>query len=993
MKDDEQKDPIESQEPTDEIQNDSTASAEEMRDDTTEATEADPTEVSHSSYKPESFNDAVKYHLTGMYKDWFLDYASYVILERAVPAIEDGLKPVQRRILHAMKCVDDGKMNKVANIVGQTMQYHPHGDASIGDALVQLGQKDLLIDCQGNWGNILTGDGAAAPRYIEARLSKFALDTVFNPKTTQWMLSYDGRKKEPVHLPVKFPLLLAQGVEGIAVGLNSKILPHNFNELCDASLAYFRGEPFSLYPDFPTGGEIDVSRYNDGERGGVIKIRAKIQKADDNKTLIISEIPFGTTTTKIIETILRANQKGKIKVRKVDDFTAETPRIVVQLAPGSSSDKAIDALYAFTDCEVNISPNCCVVENRKPIFTNVSNLLRLSAENTKALLLRELQIEKAELEERYFYTSLEKIFIENRIYKEEGYETAPNKEKLIAFVDKALDPWKPQLIREVRREDIEKLFEIRMIRITKFDSKKADELMKDLAKQIKNTQYNIDHLTDYAISWFESLKEKYGAKYPRRTEVRNFANINVKTVVEANEKLYINREEGFVGTGLKKDEFLCNCSDIDDIIVFHRDGKYKIMRVAEKLFVGTDIIHIAIFKKNDDRTVYNVVYRDGKGGIYYMKRFNVMGVSRDKDYDLTQGKPGTKVLYFTANPNGEAEIIKVALKPALHLKKMEVCKDLSELAVKSRSARGNVLTKYEVKSITLKQKGHSTLGGRKVWFDPDVLRINYDGQGNYLGEFWDDDRILVITKNGDYYLTGFDLTAHFEPNIYRIEKFDSQKVWSLALWNADQKYYYAKRFSLADDANQKPQNMLGDNKESRMVLLTDHDEALFRVHLTDTTRPDIDLLMSEFIDVKSPKAKGKRITTLDVASIEDCTPEPEPAQEEALEAEEETESVGDGTEEVSEAAGDGSGVIASEPATIETTVDDVPLTITNEVPDDSKPAAGPSTGATAGPSAGAATDSAADTEAAQAHTRKPRSGAKGSQAGGHDSAEDQLSLF
>lgn len=881
-----------------------TADVQEYGEETAAAPQA------HSTYKPESFNDAIKYHLTGMYQDWFLDYASYVILERAVPAIEDGLKPVQRRILHAMKCVDDGKMNKVANIVGQTMQYHPHGDASIGDALVQLGQKDLLIDCQGNWGNILTGDGAAAPRYIEARLSKFALEAVFNPKTTHWMLSYDGRKKEPVHLPIKFPLLLAQGVEGIAVGLNSKILPHNFCELCDASLAYLRGEEFQLYPDFPTGGEIDVSRYNDGERGGVIKIRAKIQKADDNKTLIITEIPFGTTTSKIIETILRANQKGKIKVRKVDDFTAESARIVVQLAPGSSSDKAIDALYAFTDCEINVSPNCCVIENKKPIFTNVSNLLRLSTENTKSLLKWELEIEKAELEERYFYTSLEKIFIENRIYKESGYETAPNKEKLIAFVDKALTPWKPQLIREVKTEDIEKLFDIRMIRITKFDSKKADELMRDLDRKIKEAVKNLNHLTDYTIAWFESLKQKYGANYPRRTEVRNFANINVKTVVEANEKLYINREEGFIGTGLKKDEFLCNCSDIDDVIVFHKDGKYKIMRVAEKLFVGTDILHIAIFKKNDDRTVYNVVYRDGKGGVYYMKRFNVMGVSRDKEYDLTQGKPGSKVIYFTANPNGEAEVIRVALKPALHLKKMEVCKDLSDLAVKSRSARGNVLTKYEVKSVTLKQKGHSTLGGRKVWFDPDVLRINYDAQGRYLGEFWDEDRILVITTAGEYYLTTFDLTAHFDQNILRIEKFDPDKVWSLALWNADQKYYYAKRFSLADDANFKPQSMLGDNKDSHIVLLSDREEATFRVLFADETREPMDVVMADFIDAKSPKAKGKRLTTLEVAKIEDITPESveEPADETPA-----------GDEPAEE-----------KPESTTTEIEGVPFTITNE---------------------------------------------------------------
>lgn len=868
-------------------------------------------------------NDAIKQHLTGMYQDWFLDYASYVILERAVPAMEDGLKPVQRRILHAMKCVDDGKFNKVANIVGQTMQYHPHGDASIGDALVQLGQKDLLIDCQGNWGNILTGDGAAAPRYIEARLSKFALETVFNPKTTHWMMSYDGRKKEPIHLPIKFPLLLAQGVEGIAVGLNSKILPHNFCEICDAALAHLRGEEFLLYPDFPTGGEIDVSRYNDGERGGMIRIRAKIQKADDNKTLIISEIPYSTTTGKIIETILRANQKGKIKVRKVDDFTAEEAKIVVQLAPGSSSDKAIDALYAFTDCEVNVSPNCCVVQDKKPIFTTVSELLRMSVEHTKALLKWELEIQKAELEEQYFYTSLEKIFIENRIYKEEGYENAPDKEKLIAFVDQALEPWKAKLIREVRREDIERLFEIRMIRITRFDSKKADELMRDLDKKIKATIKNLKNLTDYTIAWFESLKQKYGAKYPRRTEVRNFANINIKTVVEANEKLYINRAEGFIGTGLKKDEFLFNCSDIDEVIIFHRDGKYKVVKVADKVFVGADIIHIDIFRKNDHRTIYNAIYRDGKKGVCYMKRFAVTGVARDKEYDLTQGKAGSRVMYFTANPNGEAEVIKVQLKPALHLKKLEVIKDLSELAIKSRTARGNVLTKYEVKAITLKQKGRSTLGGRKVWFDPDILRLNYDGQGIYLGEFVEEDRILVITKNGDYYLTTFELTAHFDQNILRIEKFDSDKVWSLAMWNADLGYYYGKRFQL--DAQLKSQNMLGENSDSKIALLSDREEAIFRITFVDETKPEMEVLMAEFIEAKSPKAKGKRFSTLDVAKIEDITPEPEVLEEENSEESDETngqEGESDGVEDKEQEV---------QP------VVDVPFTITNEVPEDSKP--------------------------------------------------------
>lgn len=839
--------------------------------------ELEQSSEAHSSYKPKS-NDTAKYHLTGMYQDWFLDYASYVILDRSVPAVDDGLKPVQRRILHAMKCVDDGKMNKVANIVGQTMQYHPHGDASIGDALVQLGQKDLLIDCQGNWGNILTGDGAAAPRYIEARLSKFALDTVFNPKTTHWMLSYDGRKKEPIHLPIKFPLLLAQGVEGIAVGLNSKILPHNFNEICDAALAYLKGETFQLYPDFPTGGVIDVTRYNDGERGGQVKIRARIQKADDNKTLIITEIPYGTTTTKIIETILKANAKGKIKIRKVDDFTADTARIVVQLAPGTSSDKAIDALYAFTDCEVNISPNCCVVEDKKPIFTSVSNLLRLSTDRTKALLKWELEIEKSELEEKYFYTSLERIFIENRIYKQEGYENAPNKEKLILFVDEALAPWKDKLIREVRHEDIERLFEIKMIRITKFDSKKADELMKELEKKIKACIKNLKYLNDYTIQWFEMLKAKYGDKYTRRTEVRNFGAINVKAVVENNEKLYINRAEGFVGTALKKDEFLFNCSDIDDIIVFHKDGKYKVMKVADKLFVGTDILHIAIFTRGDDRTVYNVVYRDGKKGVYFMKRFNVTGVAKDKEYDLTQGKPGSRVVYFTANPNGEAEVIRVLHKPAPNIKKLEIIKDLSELAVKSRTARGNVLTKNDVKTITLKQKGHSTLGGRKVWFDADVLRVNYDEHGTYLGEFWDEDRILVITKEGEYYTTSFDLTAHFEDNIYIIEKWDPNKVWSLIQWNGEQNYYYGKRFRL-EDANAKVQSLIGDDKSSRMTLLSDRSEALFKITFADDKKEPLELLMADFIDEKSPKAKGKRISTLEITKIEDITPEPEPEPE------------------------------------------------------------------------------------------------------------------
>ena len=866
-----------------------------------------------------SFNDSIKYHLTGMYQDWFLDYASYVILERAVPDIYDGLKPVQRRILHAMKMVDDGRLNKVANIVGQTMQYHPHGDASIGDALVQLGQKNLLIDCQGNWGNILTGDGAAAPRYIEARLSKFALETVFNAKTTHWMLSYDGRKKEPVNLPVKFPLLLAQGVEGIAVGLNSKILPHNFNELCDASLAYLRGESFQLFPDFPTGGTIDVSRYNDGERGGVVKIRSKITKSQDNKTLIITEIPYGTTSSSIIETILRANQKGKIKIKKVDDNTAAEAEIVVQLQPGASSDKTIDALYACTDCEVSISPNCCVIQNKKPVFTNVSNLLRISTDHTKDLLLWELNIQKSELEEQIFFISLEKIFIEQRIYKEKGFEDSTSPEKAVAFIRTAMQPFLAELIRPATDEDFRRLLEIKMMRITKFDSKKADEQLKALNGKLREVKHNIAHLTDYTIAWFENLKQKYGANYPRKTEVRNFATINVKTVVEANQKMYFNPEEGFIGTSLKKNTYLFDCSDLDDIIIFYKDGKYKIIRVQEKVFIGTNILHIAVFKKNDERTIYNVVYRDGKTGPYYMKRFAATGLARDKEYDLTTGKPGSKVMYFTANPNGEAEVIRVQLDPALHMKKLEVLKDLSELAVKGRSSRGNLLTKFKVKSITLKQKGVSTLGGRQVWFDPDVLRINYDGMGTYLGEFLSEDRVLVITKDGNYYTTTFEVTAHFDNNIYRIEKYNPQKTWSLVLWDADQKYWYAKRFVL--NATAKPQNFLGENPDSRIHILSDNTDATFLIHFADTQREDLTIVMQEFIAIKGATARGKRLTTYEVASIEDISPEPIVETEETQEPQDAEDTAQEET------------VVQTD----DTDIDDIPMTINNDIPEDSLP--------------------------------------------------------
>ncbi len=812
-----------------------------------------------------------KSQLSGMFQNWFLDYASYVILERAVPDIYDGLKPVQRRILHAMKRLDDGRYNKVANIVGHTMQFHPHGDASIGDALVQLGQKDLLIDCQGNWGNILTGDGAAAPRYIEARLSKFALDTVFNPKTTEWKLSYDGRNKEPITLPVKFPLLLAQGVEGIAVGLNSKILPHNFNELIDASIAYLKGEEFELYPDFQTGGAIDVSRYNDGERGGSVKVRAKITKVD-NRTLAITEIPYGTDTSKIIDSIIKAVEKGKIKVRKVDDNTAAEVEILVHLQSGTSSDKTIDALYAFTDCEVSISPNCCVIHDNKPRFITVSEMLRLSCDHTKDLLKLELEIQKSELEEQLFFTSLEKIFIENRIYKDKEFEDSDTQDKVVAHIDKRLEPFKKDFIRALQREDILKLLEIRMMRITKFDSQKADEILINLQKKIKETQYQLDNIVDYTIFWYEGLKQKYGKDYPRMTEIRSFEAIVATKVIEANEKLYVNYAEGFIGIGLRKDEFVCNCSHLDDVIVFFKDGKYKVVKVADKIFVGKNILYLNVFKKNDSRTVYNAVYKHGKQGPYYIKRFAVDSIIRDRDYDLTQGKAGSKVVYFTANPNGEAEVIRVSLRPKPRLTKLVFEKDFSDIAIRGRQARGNILTKNDVYKIVLKHKGGSTLGGREVWFDRDVLRLNYDKRGECLGEFHSDDQILVISSSGEYYTTNFELTNHFEKDILVIEKHDPDKVWTLALYDADQQYYYLKRFQL--ELTQRPQNILGDNPESRLLILSDQDYPRFEVVFggNDEHRPALEVDAEEFIAVKGFKAKGKRLTTNEVASINELEP-------------------------------------------------------------------------------------------------------------------------
>lgn len=857
------------------------------------------TEEQHSDYKPVNrFDAAVVHHLSGMYQSWFLDYASYVILERAVPHIEDGLKPVQRRILHSMKRMDDGRYNKVANIVGHTMQFHPHGDASIGDALVQLGQKDLLIDCQGNWGNILTGDRAAAPRYIEARLSKFALEVVFNPKTTDWQLSYDGRNKEPITLPVKFPLLLAQGAEGIAVGLSSKVLPHNFVELCDAAIHYLKGEPYTLYPDFPTGGAIDVSKYNDGQRGGSLKVRARIEKVD-SKTLAIRDIPYSKNTATLIDSITKAVEKGKIKARKIEDNTAAEVEILVHLAPGVSSDKTIDALFAFSDCEINLSPNCCVIEDNKPVFLTVKEVLAHNVDSTMGLLRKELQIRKGELEEQLFFASLERIFIEERIYKEKRFETAKDMDEAIRFVDEKLTPFKPQFIREVTRDDILKLMEIKMQRILKFNKDKADELIARIKQEIAEIERDLAHMTEVTINWYEYLKQKYGKDHPRRTEIRNFDTIEVTKVVEANRKLYINRQEGFVGTGLKKDELVCNCSDLDDIIIFYRDGKFKVTKVAEKIFVGKNILHVQVFKKNDTRTIYNCVYRDGKMGPYYIKRFNITAMTRDKMYDLTQGKPGSRVIYFTANPNGEAEVIKVTLEPDPKRKKQNIFmeKDFSEVLIKGRTAKGNLLSKKNIHRIGLKSHGHSTLGGRKVWFDPDVNRINYEEHGRFLGEFSDTESILVVLDNGEFYITNFDANNHYEPNILRLEKWDDRKVWTAVLHDADNSGLpYLKRFTM--DATKRHQNFLGENPDSRLILLTDvaYPRILVTYGGADALRPQEEIDAESFVGQKSFKAKGKRLTNWTVERIEELEPlrhpdpeeqteEPEDSAEEELEQE------------------------------------------------------------------------------------------------------------
>ncbi|MDE7160196.1 MAG: DNA gyrase/topoisomerase IV subunit A [Muribaculaceae bacterium] len=832
--------------------------------------------------------------LSGMFRNWYIEYASYVILERAVPHIEDGLKPVQRRILHAMQTLDDGRFNKVANIVGHTMQYHPHGDASIGDALVQLGQKELLVDTQGNWGNILTGDSAAAPRYIEARLSEFALEAVFNPKTTEWTLSYDGRKKEPVTLPVKFPLLLVQGVEGIAVGLSSKILPHNFNEVADAAIACLEGRPFQLLPDFQTGGLLDASRYNDGGRGGAVKVRARIEKVDA-RTLAITEIPFGKTTSSLISSILGAMEKGKIKIRKVDDNTAATAEILVHLQPGTSGDKAIDALYAFTDCEVSISPNCCVIRDDKPRFLTVSELLRYSVDHTRDLLRRELEIRLGEARETRLFASLEKIFIEERMYKDSEIENAPTMDAAVARLETLFLPWIPGFFRLLTREDYLKLWEIRMARILKFNSDKANEKIAALDAEIAEITDNLENLTRYTIHWFTHLKEKYGSHFPRRTVVRGFDSIEATKVAEANKRLYFDKEGGFIGTALKDNEFKFACSDIDDVLLIYRDGTYKIVKVQEKLFVGKKIIHIGLFKKKDERTVYNVIYRNGpKGGFYYKKRFFITGLTRDKEYNITKGVPGSRIDWLTVNPNGEAETVKVTLKDepgpdGRRPRHQTVQVDFADLDIKGKESLGNLVTKYAIKDITMEKRGGSTLGGREVWFDRDVLRLNYDGRGESLGTFQGDDLVLVITRDGEYYTTNHSDENHYDDNIARIEKFDPHKVWTLALDDAQLGYPYLKRFRFEPSA--RPQRFVGIDDKSRELLLT--DTPFPRLELTfgghDSLRPPVEIDAEEFIAVKGFKAKGKRLTTYDLASITELEPlrfpEPEPEPESEQEGE------------------------------------------------------------------------------------------------------------
>lgn len=810
-------------------------------------------------------------HVSGMFKNWFIDYASYVILERAVPAMEDGLKPVQRRILHSMWELEDGRYNKVANLIGNTMKYHPHGDASIGDALVAMGQKDLLIDCQGNWGNIHTGDSAAAPRYIEARLSKFAQEVVFNPKTTNWGLSYDGRNKEPITLPVKFPLVLAQGVEGIAVGLATKILPHNFNELIDASIQVLRGKKASILPDFITGGIADFSDYKDGLRGGKIKIRARVKELN-SKTLIISEIPFGTTTSSLIDSILAANEKGKIKIKKVEDNTSENVEILIHLQPGISTDKTIDALYAFTNCEMSISPNACIIEGEKPRFVGVSEILKISTHQTLDLLKRELEIEQKELEEKWHFASLEKIFIKEEMYID--FKKYSSKETLYQYLYDRFKPHKKKLIREINDEDLQRLTQIPMIRITRFDSIKAEEHMKELDEKIAAVKNHLANLVDYAVEYFKNLKKKYGTGRERKTETKQLETIIATEVVMANQKLYMDRAEGFVGTGLKKDEFVCDCSDIDDIIAFTKEGKMKVFKVSDKTFVGKDIIHVAIFKKNDDRTTYNMIYRDGPKGITFMKRFNVTGVTRDKEYDLTKGTPGSMVYWFTVNPNGESEKVIVHLRAVSGLRKLELEVDFGEMEIKSRGAVGNIVTKYTVNKVTLKEKGTSTLEGEDYWFDEATHRLNKEERGTYIGKFSGDEKILTVTSKGYYKLYTYDVLNHFDDDIIMIEKYYPHQTLTCIYYDGQSKSYFTKRFDPEPTTNKTL--IITEHEQSRIELITGQINPIVEVKFAKEKGneiPDETLKMVDFSPMVNMKAKGKKLSSYKVKEINLKEPE------------------------------------------------------------------------------------------------------------------------
>jgi topoisomerase-4 subunit A len=835
-------------------------------------------------------NEDKKHNITsldGLYENWFLDYASYVILDRAVPHINDGLKPVQRRILHSLKEMDDGRFNKAANVIGNTMKYHPHGDASIGDAMVQIGQKNLLIDCQGNWGDPVTGDSAAAPRYIEARLSKFALEVVFNPDTTAWQASYDGRNKEPITLPVKFPLLLAQGAEGIAVGLATKILPHNFIELLDASIAVLKGETPNLLPDFPTGGMADASAYNDGQRGGRVRVRAKIVERD-KKTLAITEIPFTTTTGSLIDSVISANDKGKIKIKKIEDNTAQNVEIMIHLAPGISPDVTIDALYAFTDCEVSISPNTCVIQDDKPRFMSVNDMLTESTHYTRELLKQELEIKLKELMEKIFFSSLLKIFIQEGMYKHPDYESSTNFEMVLEVLDRLFEPFFSQFYRTIVPEDYKKLIDKPMSSITRFDVKKTDEQIKNLENEIKTVKNYLKHLTQYTIDWFEKLKEKYGKGRERKTELRTFDRVEASQVALANVKLYVNREDGFIGTGLKKDEFVCDCSDIDEIIVFRTDGRCIITKVQDKVFVGKEIEHVAVFKKNDERTVYNMIYKDGQSGVSYIKRFSVLGVTRDKEYDLTKGTKGTRVLYFSANPNGEAEVVNIQLKPHAKLKKLQFDENFADIAIKGRNSMGNIITKYPVKKITLKNKGVSTLAGRKIWYDDILKRLNADGRGKYLGEFDGDDRILNVFSNGVYELTNFDLNNHFDDKMVVIEKYNSEKVYSVVHYDGKSKNYMVKRFAFEHIALGRQTSIISDEAGSKMLIISGAAQAIIKVEQLKgaTKTPEtIELNLADLIDVKGMKAMGNRLSVHVIQSVAlmaehddaEDVPDPEPA--------------------------------------------------------------------------------------------------------------------